>query len=124
MTRGVYKSAIPLGQSYRLRPRYTRGFLTRVSRLFGQSSLKLPVLVKTRAIQQCWFFSPASRVLPRSAVSVALVAVERGWVCEHSLTDTAELNMSSFLIEINIFASINIDYTNQIHYFQLSIYSI
>ena len=32
-----------------LRPRYTRVFLTRVSRLFGQSSLKQPVLVKTRA---------------------------------------------------------------------------
>ena len=70
------------------------------------------------------FFFPASRVLPRSAVSVALVAVGEGGCVEHSLTNTAELNMSSFLTEINIFASINIDYTNQIHYFQLSIYSI
>ena len=61
------------------------------------------------------------------AVSVALVAVERGRVCwtlAQTLTDAAELNMSSFLTEINIFASMNIDYTNQIHYFQQSIYSI
>ena len=40
---------------------------------------------------------------------------------EHSLTGTVELNMSSFLAEINIFALINIGYTNQIYYFQLSI---
>ena len=68
-----------------LRPRYTRGFLTRVSRLFGQSSLKQPSFGEDAGYPAMLVFSPASRVLlpaSQSAVSVALVAVERGgWVC-------------------------------------------
>ena len=117
------------------RPRYTRGFLTRVSRFFGQSSLSSQFWWRRGQPSNVFFFL-ASRVLPKRAVSVALAAVKRGWVCwtlAHWYSGTepdAGLSslpthldyMSSFLTEINIFALINIGYINQIYYFQPSIY--
>ena len=68
-----------------LRPRYTRGFLTRVSRLFGQSSLKQPVLVKTRAIQQCCFFPSVPEYIFTLRCSARRCRERMGVLNTHSL---------------------------------------